>query len=233
MLYVVPTPIGNLKDITHRGLDILQKVDLILAEDTRVTSKLLNHYDIHQPVRAFHAHNEHRITEQLILKMQEGENIALVSDAGTPGISDPGYLLMNACYKNEIEVDILPGATAFVPALLFSGLPNHHFHFEGFLPHKKGRQTRLKYLSVLPDTFILYESPHRLTKCLGQLAEHCGPERNACVCRELTKLYQDVVRGTLEDLLQKSTDGTLKSKGEIVIVVEGDIVQKTQKKYPK
>ena len=229
MLYVIPTPIGNLKDITHRSITILQEVDLILAEDTRVTSKLLKHYDINKPLRAFHAHNEHRITEQLILRLQEGERIALVSDAGTPGISDPGYLLLNACYQNDIEVDILPGATAFVPALLFSGLPNHHFHFEGFLPHKKGRQTRLKYLAALPDTFILYESPHRLVKCLDQLLEHCGPERKACVCRELTKLYQDISRGTLEELLQKSTAGTLKSKGEIVIVVDGKVAEKTKK----
>lgn len=221
MLYLIPTPIGHLKDITFRAIEILQSVDLILVEDTRVSSKLLKHYEIQQALRSFHSHNEHRLTPQIIEKLKEGANIALISDAGTPGISDPGYLLVKACYEEDIQVDALPGATAFVPALILSGLPNHRFHFEGFLPHKKGRQTRLEQLCQLPNTFILYESPHRLEKCINQLSEHCGPDRKACICRELTKMYQDVQRGTLDELSIKLSNKEIKSKGEIVIVVEG------------
>ncbi|MEM8908437.1 MAG: 16S rRNA (cytidine(1402)-2'-O)-methyltransferase [Bacteroidota bacterium] len=220
MLYVLPTPIGNLEDITLRTLRILQEVDLVLAEDTRTSRKLLQHYQIETPLRAYHAHNEHHTTPQIIDLLTAGQQLALISDAGTPGISDPGFLLIRACWQAEIEVVCLPGATAFVPALVASGLPSDKFYFEGFLPHKKGRQTRLLWLAALPHTFILYESPHRLLKCLQQLIEHCGPDRRACVCRELTKVYEEKKLDTLANLVayfgQKG-----KVKGEIVIVVHG------------
>lgn len=220
MLYVIPTPIGHLEDLTLKGLRLLKEVDLILAEDTRTTRKLLQHYDIDTPLRAYHAHNEHHITQQIVEQLAAGQNIALVSDAGTPGISDPGFLLVRACVEAAIELECLPGATAFVPALVASGLPCDKFFFEGFLPHKKGRQTRLIWLTELPYTFVLYESPHRLVKCLQQLIDHCGPERRACVCRELTKIHEEKMTASLEELLahfgQKS-----KVKGEIVIVVAG------------
>ncbi|MEZ5040831.1 MAG: 16S rRNA (cytidine(1402)-2'-O)-methyltransferase [Saprospiraceae bacterium] len=220
MLYLVPTPIGNLEDITLRSLRILKEVDLILAEDTRTTKKLLDHYDISTPLRSFHAHNEHMVTSGLVAQMENGAKIALVSDAGTPGISDPGFLLARACHESNIVVSALPGATALVPALVASGLPSDKFHFEGFLPHKKGRQTRLQYLSELPNTFILYESPHRVLKCLQQLREFCGAEREACVARELTKIYEEVRTGRLSDLCQYF-ETKEKVKGEIVIVVAG------------
>lgn len=219
MLHIVPTPIGNLEDITFRAVRILKEVDLILAEDTRVTKRLLSHFEIENTIQSYHAHNEHRITESIINKLQSGLNIALVSDAGTPGISDPGFLLVRECQKNEIKVECLPGATAFVPALVASGLPCDKFHFEGFLPHKKGRQTRLKYLAELPYTFILYESPNRLLKCLQQLSEHCGEERMACVCRELSKLHEEVATKSLKDL--QTHFGEKKVKGEIVMVIAG------------
>ena len=184
MLYIVPTPIGNLEDITLRALNVLKSVDLILAEDTRTSKKLLDHYEIETPMRSFHAHNEHKVLSNIIEQLKVGTDMALISDAGTPSISDPGFLLVRACRENEIELTCLPGATAFVPALVMSALPSDKFYFEGFLPHKKGRQTRLKYLATLHCTFILYESPYRLVKCLQQLAEHCGAERKVAVCRD-------------------------------------------------
>jgi 16S rRNA (cytidine1402-2'-O)-methyltransferase len=218
-LYLVPTPIGNLEDITHRALRILNEVDLILAEDTRTSGKLLKHYEIKKPLQSFHAHNEHGQLQKIITKLEEGTVIALVSDAGTPAISDPGYLLVRECIANDIKVECLPGATAFVPALVNSGLPADRFVFEGFLPHKKGRQTRFKELAEESKTIILYESPHRLLKTLQQLAEYLGEDRRACVSRELTKLYEENKRGTLTELYEYYNTNTL--KGEIVLVVEG------------
>lgn len=220
MLYLVPTPIGNMEDITLRALRVLKEVQVVLAEDTRMTKKLLNHYEIDTPLRSFHAHNEHQVTETLIAQLSQGAQMALVSDAGTPGISDPGFLLARACHEAGIQVSALPGATAFVPALVASGLPSDKFHFEGFLPHKKGRQTRLEYLASLPNTFILYESPHRLVKCLGQLATHCGEDREACVARELSKVYEEIRTAPLAEL-QAHFANQLKVKGEIVVVVSG------------
>ncbi|MEL6720802.1 MAG: 16S rRNA (cytidine(1402)-2'-O)-methyltransferase [Bacteroidota bacterium] len=219
MLYVVPTPIGNLEDITLRALNVLKSADLILAEDTRTSKKLLDHYDITTPTRSYHIHNEHGILQQLVDQLSAGATLALVSDAGTPGISDPGFLLIRACQENDIPVVCLPGATAFVPALVASGLPMDKFYFEGFLPHKKGRQTRLKFLAELSCTFIIYESPHRLVKCLQQLIEHCGADRKAAVCREISKLHEEVNVSTLKVLHQDYENR--KVKGEIVIVVEG------------
>ncbi len=220
MLYLVPTPIGNLEDISLRALRILKEVDLILAEDTRVSKKLLSHFEIDRPVRSYHSFNEHSVTARIIEQLKEGAVIALISDAGTPAISDPGFLLVRECVKSDIQVECLPGATAFVPALAVSGLPSDKFHFEGFLPHKKGRQTRLKYLAELPHTFLVYESPNRLVKCLKQLAEFCGNQRPACVCRELTKIHEEVVSNRLENLIAHF-DGEKKVRGEIVIVVAG------------
>lgn len=219
MLYIVPTPIGNLEDITLRALKVLKSVDLILAEDTRTSKRLLQHFEIETPLRSFHAHNEHATVDQIVQQLEGGATLALVSDAGTPGISDPGFLLSRACMQAGIKVECLPGATAFVPALVASGLPCDKFHFEGFLPHKKGRQTRLIHLAELPTTFVLYESPHRLLKCLKQLEERCGKERKACVARELTKLHEEIKTDTLNAL--KEHFGAKKIKGEIVIVVEG------------
>lgn len=219
-LYLVPTPIGNLEDITLRALRVLREVPLVLAEDTRTTKKLMQHFEIETPLRAFHAHNEHGITDDLVAQLQAGGDLALVSDAGSPGISDPGFLLARACVQAGVRVEALPGPTAFVPALTASGLPCNRFHFEGFLPQKKGRQTRLLYLAELADTFVLYESPHRLLKCLRQLAEHCGPDRPACVAREISKLYEEIRTATLEDLITYY-DEQAKVRGEIVVVVAG------------
>ncbi|MEM6967227.1 MAG: 16S rRNA (cytidine(1402)-2'-O)-methyltransferase [Bacteroidota bacterium] len=229
MLYLVPTPIGNLEDITLRALRILKEVDLVLAEDTRTSKKLLQHYGISTPLRSYHAHNEHAVLDSIVEHLQNGQTLALVTDAGTPGISDPGFLLTRACVKNGIQVASLPGATAFVPALVASGLPCDKFFFEGFLPHKKGRQTRLKYLADLPTTFVLYESPHRLVKCLKQLIEFCGADRKACVCRELTKLHEECVTRTLEELL-RYFDTEKKVRGEIVIIVEGKASLKKERR---
>ncbi|MCP4443695.1 MAG: 16S rRNA (cytidine(1402)-2'-O)-methyltransferase [Aureispira sp.] len=223
MLYIIPTPIGNLEDMTFRAVRLLKEVELILAEDTRTSKRLLNHYEIETPLRSHHAHNEHHTTERLIAELQSGKDIALISDAGTPGISDPGFFLIRACVQADVPVECLPGATAFVPALVTAGLPCDKFYFEGFLPHKKGRQTRLKYLATLPYTFVLYESPYRLAKCLKQLEEHCGGERLAVVCRELTKLHEEKARGSLTTLAQNAEKGILKAKGEIVIVVAGNL----------
>lgn len=222
MLYVIPTPIGNLEDISLRALRLLKEVDFVLAEDTRTSKKLFNHYEIETPLKAFHAHNEHKVLDNYIRLLESGQQIGLISDAGTPGISDPGFLLIRACAQNEIPVVVLPGATALIPALVASGLPSDKFYFEGFLPHKKGRQTRLKVLAEQACTFLLYESPHRLVKCLQQLSEHCGPERRACVCRELTKIHEEIKRGSLEELVAYYQDGGPGiAKGEIVIVVAG------------
>lgn len=217
-LYLIPTPIGNLKDITFRAIEVLKAVDLILAEDTRTSSKLLNHYDIKQQLIAFHQHNEHKNLDKVIDRLKSGTTIALISDAGTPAISDPGFLLVRACVENDIEVECLPGATAFVPALVNSGFPCDKFVFEGFLPHKKGRQTRLKFLQEETRTIVFYESPHRLLKTLTQFNEFFGEGRRISVSRELTKIHEETIRGTANELIQYFTENTL--KGEIVIVVD-------------
>jgi 16S rRNA (cytidine1402-2'-O)-methyltransferase len=218
-LYIVPTPIGNLKDITLRALEVLKEVDLILAEDTRISGKLLKHYEISTHMQSHHMHNEHKTVANLIQRLQNGETIALISDAGTPAISDPGFLLVRACIENNIEVDCLPGATAFVPALVNSGLPNDKFVFEGFLPVKKGRQTRLKLLAEETRTMIFYESPHKLIKTLTNFCEYFGDDRHVSVSRELTKLYEETIRGTVKEVLEYYTNKP--PKGEIVIVVGG------------
>lgn len=218
-LYIVPTPIGNLKDITLRALEVLKEVDTIVAEDTRKTMNLLKHYDIHKNCISHHEHNEKDSVAGLIKLLKEGQNLALVSDAGTPAISDPGFLLVRECLKEGISIECLPGATAFVPALVLSGLPTHNFYFEGFLPHKKGRQAKMKQLAEITKTIILYESPHRLVKTLTQLQEFLGAERRASVSRELSKLYEETQRGTLRELQAYFETKTV--KGELVIVLEG------------
>ena len=221
MLYLVPTPIGNLEDMTFRAIRTLQEADLILAEDTRTSSKLMQHFKIDTPLRAYHQHNEHQALEGVLQLLQSGSKIALISDAGTPAISDPGFLLVRACVQQRIKVECLPGATAFVPALVASGLPADKFFFEGFLPHKKGRQTRLKIIADSPYTTILYESPHRLVKCLQQLLDVCGAERLVCVCREISKMHEDIYTDTLPMLLQYYEQNPDKVRGEIVLVVAG------------
>ncbi len=218
-LFVVPTPIGNLKDITFRAVEVLKSVDVILAEDTRKTGILLKHYEISKKLIPHHKFNEHKSVNNIIERISSGENIALVSDAGTPAISDPGYLLVKTCVDNDIEVETLPGATAFVPALVNSGLPNDRFVFEGFLPQKKGRQKRLNALKDNVYTMIFYESPFRLVKTLQQFAEIFGDERRASVSRELSKIYEENKRGTLQELIEYFSVKTV--KGEIVIIVEG------------
>jgi 16S rRNA (cytidine1402-2'-O)-methyltransferase len=217
-LYIVPTPIGNLEDITFRAVRILKEVDLVLAEDTRTSGKLLKHYQVETPKTAYHQFNEHKVLNSLIDRLQKGETMALITDAGTPGISDPGFLLVRACIQNNIEVECLPGATAFVPALVNSGLPSDKFFFEGFLPHKKGRQTRLKELAHMPNTLVFYESPHRLVKTLAQFIEFFGADRKVSVSRELTKIHEENVRGSLQEVIDHFKDKTV--KGEIVVVVE-------------
>ncbi len=218
-LYLVPTPIGNLEDITLRAIRVLKEVDLILAEDTRTSGKLLKHFEIGTSMQSHHMHNEHKTVEGLINRLQSGISIALISDAGTPAISDPGFLLTRACVERDIPVECLPGATAFVPALVNSGLPNDKFVFEGFLPVKKGRQTRLKLLAEETRTMIFYESPHKLVKTLGSFAEYFGEERLVSVSRELTKMYEETVRGTAKEVLKYYTEKP--PKGEIVIIVGG------------
>ncbi len=220
MLFLVPTPIGNLGDITERAREVLVAADVVLAEDTRNTGQLLKHLGLSAKLQAYHAHNEHGRVPMYLERLQAGETIALVSDAGTPAISDPGFLLVRACREAGVEVCCLPGATAFVPALAASGLPCDRFHFEGFLPQKKGRQTRIEYLAALPHTFVLYESPHRLVKCLAQLAEHCGGDRPACVAREISKLHEDIRTATLAELHEAYAEEA-KVRGEIVVVVAG------------
>lgn len=222
-LYLVPTPIGNLEDITLRAIRILKEADLILAEDTRTTGNLLKHYGIETRMMAHHLHNEHREVPLITDRILSGENIALVSDAGTPGISDPGFLLVRECLKAGIETECLPGATAFVPALVASGLPCDCFHFEGFLPQKKGRQSKLKELAEMRHTLVFYESPHRLIKALEQFLQYFGEERKASVSRELTKIYEETRRGTIPELIEYFKSKTV--KGEIVIVVEGKAKQ--------
>ncbi|WP_081208269.1 16S rRNA (cytidine(1402)-2'-O)-methyltransferase [Salegentibacter sediminis] len=218
-LYLVPTPIGNLEDITFRAVRILKEVDLILAEDTRNSGKLLKHFEIKTPMQSHHMHNEHKTVEGIVQRIKNGETIALISDAGTPAISDPGFLLTRACVQAGVEVDCLPGATAFVPALVNSGFPNDKFIFEGFLPVKKGRQTRLKLLAEEPRTMIFYESPHKLLKTLQHFADYFGAERPVSVSREITKLHEETIRGTVSEVIQYYSQKP--PKGEIVIVVGG------------
>ncbi|CAL2079753.1 16S rRNA (cytidine(1402)-2'-O)-methyltransferase [Tenacibaculum sp. 190524A02b] len=218
-LYLVPTPIGNLEDITFRAIKVLKEVDVILAEDTRTSGKLLKHFEITTMMQSHHMHNEHKTVEGIIKRIQSGEVFALISDAGTPAISDPGFLLTRACIQNGIDVECLPGATAFVPALVNSGLPNDKFVFEGFLPVKKGRQTRLKLLAEEKRTIIFYESPHKLLKTLHHFKEYLGEDRLISVSRELTKLFEETKRGTVLEVIDYYTNKP--AKGEIVIVVEG------------
>ncbi len=218
-LFIVPTPIGNLDDMTLRAIKVLKEVDLILAEDTRTSGKLLKHFEIGTPMQSHHMHNEHKMVKRIVKRLKSGETMALISDAGTPAISDPGFLMTRACIENDIAVECLPGATAFVPALVNSGLPNDKFVFEGFLPVKKGRQTRLKLLAEESRTIIFYESPHKLIKTLTHFGEYFGEDRQVSVSRELTKLYEETIRGTVREVLDHYTNKP--PKGEIVIVVGG------------
>ena len=218
-LYVIPTPIGNLEDITLRAIRLLKEVDLVLAEDTRTTKKLFSHYKINTQLSSFHMHNEHKVLSKYISRLKGGETLALVSDAGTPAISDPGFLLIRECLIEYIEVDCLPGATAFVPALVNSGLPSEKFVFEGFLPVKKGRQTRLKLLAEEERTMVFYESPHRIIKTLLQFSEYFSEERKVSVSREISKMFEETIRGTTSEVLHYFEQK--KPKGEFVIVVEG------------
>ena len=219
MLYIVPTPIGNIEDITLRAIKVLKESELILAEDTRTSGKLLKHYLIDTPVRSYHAFNEHKITAELVELIKSGQVVSLISDAGTPGISDPGFLLVRACIAEGIEVVCLPGPTAIIPALVKSGLPCDKYHFEGFLPHKKGRKTRWEYLSELPVTFVLYESPHRINKCIREIITFCGPERHCAIIREISKVYEEAIRGKAREVEAILQDKKL--KGEMVVVVRG------------
>ena len=218
-LFFVPTPIGNLADMTFRGVETLQLVDLVLAEDTRTSGKLLKHYEVITPMMAYHMHNEHKVVNHLIQRMQNGERMALITDAGTPGISDPGFLLARAAVEAGIEIQCLPGATAFVPALVVSGLPNDKFVFEGFLPVKKGRQTRLKILAEESRTLVFYESPHKLIKTLNNFKEYMGGNRLISISRELTKLYEETYRGTVDEALLHFENKP--AKGEFVIILAG------------
>jgi 16S rRNA (cytidine1402-2'-O)-methyltransferase len=220
MLYLVPTPIGNLNDATPRSKEILQRVEIILAEDTRNTGKLLKLLGIENKMKAFHAHNEHHQLSQIIDILSSGADLAMVTDAGTPAISDPGYLLVKACHENEITVSCLPGPTAFVPALAASGIPSDKFFFEGFLPQKKGRKTRWKFLMNLENTFILYESPYRVIKCLNEIKVYCGEERIICVAREISKLHEEITQGSVTIVLEKY-ESKPSIKGEFVIIVSG------------
>lgn len=218
-LILVPTPIGNLEDITLRAIRILGEADLIYAEDTRVAARLLSHLELRKPIQAFHAHNEHKALSSVIERIRMNKMTVLVSDAGTPGISDPGFLLVRACLEEDIDIECLPGPVALIPALVASGFPCDRFMFEGFLPHKKGRQTRLLALAEETRTVVLYESPHRLVKCLAQINEFMGPARRVCVARELTKMYEEYRRGTAEEVREHYEKHP--PKGEIVIVIEG------------
>ena len=218
-LFLVPTPIGNLEDITFRSIRILNEVDMILAEDTRTSGKLLKHFDVKPPMQSFHMHNEHKVLDKMVAKLKGGIKIALISDAGTPGISDPGFLLVRACVEEGIETECLPGATALIPAIVQSGLPTDRFIFEGFLPPKKGRQTRLKQWSEETRTIVFYESPHKIVKTLSQLQEFIGGDRRLSVSRELSKKFEETVRGTVNELILHFTNKA--PKGEFVIVLEG------------
>jgi 16S rRNA (cytidine1402-2'-O)-methyltransferase len=217
-LILVPTPVGNLEDITLRAIKVLKSVDLILAEDTRTSSKLLNHLEIHVPMRSHHQHNEHHTSDKIIEQIQNGSSIALISDAGTPAISDPGFLLVRACAEAGVHIECLPGPTAIIPALVLSALPCDRFYFEGFLPHKKGRQTRWKFLAEIPSTFAIYESPHRVVKSLQQALEFVG-NRRCAVIREISKKFEEVQRGTVEEMITYYTNKN--PKGEFVIVFAG------------
>lgn len=219
MLYIVPSPIGNLQDITYRAVDVLKNADLVLAEDTRTSSRLLQHYQIVKPITPYHQHNEHKVVHHLVDQLRAGKTMALLTDAGTPGISDPAFLLVRECVKADIRVECLPGATAFVPALVNSGLPINRFCFEGFLPPKKGRQTMLKKLAEEERTIVIYESPLRLVKTLEELAQYFGPERLCCVSRELTKMFEENKRGTLTEVAAYFAAKGV--KGEIVVVIQG------------
>ncbi len=230
-LVLVPTPIGNLNDITIRALEVLKNADLILAEDTRTTGFLLKHFEISKPMQSHHIFNEHKTLQKIIGLLKEGKIVAQVSDAGTPGISDPGYLLVRTCIQNDIIVTCLPGATAFVPALVVSGIPTDSFVFEGFLPVKKGRKTKLEELSEEKRTMVFYESPHRLLKTLENFIEFFGADRNAAVCREISKLFEETVRGNLSEILAIFAQKTI--KGEIVIIVEGKNLKKTKNDITK
>ncbi|RLD46420.1 MAG: 16S rRNA (cytidine(1402)-2'-O)-methyltransferase [Bacteroidetes bacterium] len=218
-LYIIPTPIGNLEDVTLRALRILKEVDYVLAEDTRTSRKFFNHYEIDTPLRAYHMHNEHSAMPAIMEALQNAESVALISDAGTPAISDPGFLLVREAIKNNVDVECLPGATAFVPALVNSGLPNEKFIFEGFLPHKKGRQGRILKMAEHEHSFILYESPHRLIKTLKQLAEFLEEDRQASISREISKMFEETKRGSLKELIEYFDKG--KIRGEFVIIVAG------------
>jgi len=218
-LFIVPTPIGNLQDITFRAISVLKSVDLILAEDTRVSGKLLKHFEIDTKMQSYHMHNEHKVLKSIVNKLKSGIEIALISDAGTPAISDPGFLLTRACVDNGIAIECLPGATAFVPALVNSGLPNDRFVFEGFLPLKKGRQTRLKLLAQETRTIVIYVSPHKLNKTLEDIAMHFGLERNISVSRELSKIYEETLRGSVKSVLDYYNSNP--AKGEIVLIISG------------
>jgi 16S rRNA (cytidine1402-2'-O)-methyltransferase len=218
-LFIVPTPIGNLADMTFRAVEVLKAVDLILAEDTRTTAKLLSHFEINTSARSYHLHNEHRATEAIVAQLEQGKTYALVSDAGTPAISDPGFMLVRACLQAGIEVECLPGATAFVPALVQSGFPTDRFVFIGFLPHKKGRQTRMKEIAASQDTVVCYESPHRMVKTLTQLVEFCGADRQISVSREISKRFGETVNGTTSEVLLHFTESA--PKGEFVVVIQG------------
>ena len=219
MLYIVPTPIGNLSDITMRAVEVLQNVDFIMAEDTRTSGILLKHLDISKPLQAYHLHNEHKALPKIMDRLKAGETAALVSDAGTPGISDPGYLIIRECIREQVEVTCLPGPTAFIPALLCSGLPCERFVFEGFLPHKKGRQTRLSSLAEENRSMVFYESPHRLIKTLNQFSETFGSDRQASISREISKIYEETIRGNLAEIIDHFSSHLV--KGEFVIVVAG------------
>ena len=223
-IYIVPTPIGNLDDITLRAIIVLKDVDIILCEDTRRSKKLLVHYEIETPLRSHHKFNEHQEVDIIIEKIKSGTKVALISDAGTPGISDPGYLIVRTCIQNNIEIDCLPGPTAFVPALINSGIPSDKFIFEGFLPVKKGRKTRLEILSKEERTMVFYESPHKILKTLNDFLIHFGSNRKVSISRELTKIYEETIRGTIHSVLESLTEKSI--KGEIVVIVEGYKVSK-------
>lgn len=218
-LFIVPTPIGNLQDMTFRAINVLKSVDLILAEDTRVSGKLLKHFEINTKMQSYHMHNEHKILKSIVDKLKSGLEIALISDAGTPAISDPGFLLTRACVDEGIAIECLPGATAFVPALVNSGLPNDRFVFEGFLPIKKGRQTRLKLLAQEPRTIVIYVSPHKLNKTLEEIVMYFGPNRQISISRELSKIYEETLRGTAQSILEHYNSKQV--KGELVLIISG------------
>lgn len=219
-LILVPTPIGNLKDMTFRAVEALQNADLILAEDTRVSGMLLKHFSVETPMTSYHQHNEHKVVHRFVDRLFNGDTLALITDAGTPAISDPGFLIVREAIEKGVDIESLPGATSIIPALVVSGLPADRFYMEGFLPHKKGRKTRLEYIAERKETVVLMESPYRLLKTLEQLAEYCGADRRVCVCRELTKIYEEHVRGTLQEVLDDFQQRQA-IKGEIVIVLGG------------